>query len=352
MIRGYFRGGYNMIEVKCSNPDCDKTVKIYPYRLKETKNFFCSKECRAKFNSRPRKPKITVKCDLEGCENTVTMTENEFKQSKHHFCSKKCHDEFKKNRVKLICDYCGEEYEVPMNRFLRQQENHFCCVEHHNLFMSQKIKTKCDYCGKEYELAPNRYNRSQRHFCCPEHAKLGLKTNRYEMFDDYAELIITSKTYGEIRVKIDKEDVEKCKELTWIISHNKKLHSWYIQNNTWTNGVCKTLPLHRYLMECPKSMEIDHINRQTLDNRKCNLQVVTREQNVENRGVTRRSTTGILNVYKYGKKYQVGVTKNGVRHKVLGIETIEEAKEIAKNLRNTLMTNNMIDKLDNDSQGA
>ena len=345
------------VSVKCANPNCKGKgfVEVYPYRLKTTKNFFCCPECQAEFNSKPKKPQIAVKCDLDGCENIMYMTETEFKSSKTHFCCKAHHDEYKKNRVKLICDYCHEEYEVPFNRSLRKQEHNFCCKKHHDLFMMNRIKTICDYCGDEFEMTPSDYNRSKRHFCCPEHAKLGLKTNRYELFDDYAELIITSKTHGEKRVKIDLEDVEKCKELTWIVSYNKKLKSWYIQNNTWIDGVCKTTLLHRYLMNPPQDMEVDHQDRNVFNARKSNLKIVTRAENVENRGVTRRSTTGYLHVFREKRgTYRVCIRKNGVNHYKGCFTDIEEANKYAIELRNKLMTNNVFDRLQNneDSQGA
>lgn len=42
--------------------------------------------------------------------------------------------------------------------------------------------------------------------------------------------------------------------------------------------------LHRAIMgDIPEGYEIDHINRNTLDNRKDNLRIVTRSQNLQNR---------------------------------------------------------------------
>lgn len=42
--------------------------------------------------------------------------------------------------------------------------------------------------------------------------------------------------------------------------------------------------LHRVIMgDIPAGMEIDHINRNTLDNRRDNLRIVTRSQNLQNR---------------------------------------------------------------------
>lgn len=340
------------VTVKCANLNCKGKgfVEVYPYRLKTTKNFFCCPECQVEFNSKPKKPQIAVKCALEGCDKIKYVTETEFKKKKNFFCCKQHHDEFKKNRAVFVCDYCGREFEVPMNRALREQENHFCCKKHHDLFMQKRVKTHCAYCGAVIEMIQSKYERAEKHYCCPEHQYLDKKTNKYEIFDDYAELIITSKTHGEVRIKIDKEDVEKCQHLTWIANYNKRLKSWYIQNISFINGVAKTTYIHRYIMDCPADKEIDHQNHRFDDCRRQNLKIVTRAENIENRGVTRRSTTGVLNVYKYGKKYQVGVTKNGERHTRLGIDTIEEAAKIAKELRNTLMTNNILDRLDEDNQ--
>jgi hypothetical protein len=40
--------------------------------------------------------------------------------------------------------------------------------------------------------------------------------------------------------------------------------------------------MHRFIMDPPRSMVIDHINHNGLDNRKANLRVVTQQQNLWN----------------------------------------------------------------------
>lgn len=341
------------VTVKCANPNCRGKgfVEVYPYRLKTTKNFFCCPECQSEFNSKPKKPQIAVKCALEGCDKVKYVTETEFKSKKNFFCCKKHHDEFKKKQVTLICDYCGDEYSVSYSRSIRKQEHNFCKVECHNEFMKNRITAICDYCGDEYETIPSKYNPNGRNFCCEEHRLLGIKTNRYEIFDDYAELIITSKTHGEIRVKIDKEDVEKCKQLTWIANHYKRYNSWYIQNNTWIDGVCKTTLLHRYIMDCPPDKEVDHQLHDWKDCRKKFLKIVTRQENLENLRLSPKNKSGYRGVCfrKDMNKWQAYYSRDNHKVHVGFFDTAELANEAVVKARNEVMTNNVLDRINKEN---
>lgn len=63
--------------------------------------------------------------------------------------------------------------------------------------------------------------------------------------------------------------------------------------------------LHRQLMDPPRGMEVDHINGDTLDNRRSNLRVCTRQQNHRNR----RRSCGMSSLK--GVTYQA--SRNGAR---------------------------------------
>lgn len=101
------------------------------------------------------------------------------------------------------------------------------------------------------------------------------------------ELISLTRGYFAI---VDKEDVPKVKR-----------HKWHVQEgrgtpyaHTTING--KTLSMHRYLMGGDNNKEIDHINRDGLDNRKSNLRYSTKSQNRANVGIRKDNTSGYKGV--------------------------------------------------------
>jgi len=119
------------------------------------------------------------------------------------------------------------------------------------------------YCGKHYTQLRN-------------HGKILKRTmhDPNEIIDcgEYCEICLYNRQNQEVaRTKIDKEDLQKIK--------NYKLHF-----NTL--GYCGTgskgLLLHHLILDKKKGLDIDHINHDTLDNRKQNLRHCTRSQNMMN----------------------------------------------------------------------
>src|SRR5690348_16299255 len=51
--------------------------------------------------------------------------------------------------------------------------------------------------------------------------------------------------------------------------------------------------MHREIMNCPKDMQVDHINGDRLDNRKENLRIVTNSQNQMNRKASKYKYKGV-----------------------------------------------------------
>jgi len=79
---------------------------------------------------------------------------------------------------------------------------------------------------------------------------------------------------------IDDEDIEKCSEYRWhVLAMGKSKHEYI----TGYKQRCYKQPrirLHRFILGLAKEDErvVHHINGDTLDNRKVNLQIMTRSE--------------------------------------------------------------------------
>lgn len=122
--------------------------------------------------------------------------------------------------------------------------------------------------------------------------------------------IINSKTHGKKIVLLDDEDYD------YFVNNNIKLwinyaptvHNFYVifcKDN-------KRVRLHRFITKCPKGLQVDHVNHNTLDNRKENLRVVTLFQNQQNRVDNKSGKVGVywnardkVYVASIGKKWLV-----------------------------------------------
>lgn len=109
---------------------------------------------------------------------------------------------------------------------------------------------------------------------------------QYDILDDYARIHI--KYHGEYKFAlIDKDDVERCKSVgIWSMGKNG-----YIMN-------CKTgIYLHRFIMNCPDDMEVDHIYHDLLDCRKSKLRLSNSSQQKMNTHIRKDNTSGHRGVY-------------------------------------------------------
>ena len=93
-------------------------------------------------------------------------------------------------------------------------------------------------------------------------------------------MIEISLTRGKTTI-IDEKDLELISQYKWCaVEQGKKIKCWYAKTNI---GGGTALYLHRLLMNPPVGLEVDHINRNGLDNRRSNLRIATRSQNNANR---------------------------------------------------------------------
>ncbi len=115
---------------------------------------------------------------------------------------------------------------------------------------------------------------------------------------------------------VDDEDYE------WLSKHKWNFHR-YPKRRDGKEG----LLMHRAIMKPPDGYEVDHINRNTLDNRRSNLRIVSRKQNADNRGMFKNNTSGVKGVSIHKGKYQASYRHNGKLIYIGRYGTIEEAKQ-------------------------
>ena len=104
----------------------------------------------------------------------------------------------------------------------------------------------------------------------------------------------------------DVDDLEKVIELKWHIRHKPK-HD-YVCNVSCKNGKWKTISIHRLITNCPDGLVVDHINGNTLDNRKSNLRVCSNMENVWNSAVRDNNKSGVSGVCFISKRHSYEVT--------------------------------------------
>ena len=92
--------------------------------------------------------------------------------------------------------------------------------------------------------------------------------------------------------------------------------------------------MHRFIMDAPKNCCVDHINHNTLDNRKSNLRIVTHKQNLYNYTKTAKKTSSIYKgvyLHKQSKKWCAQIKVNG-NHLSLGLYDSEIKAAVAYNM--------------------
>jgi hypothetical protein len=76
-------------------------------------------------------------------------------------------------------------------------------------------------------------------------------------------------------------------------------------------------------------MRVDHENNRKSDNRIRNLRLATHAQNLQNTGIKRISTTGLLGVSKTKTgRYQAQITAEGAYRSLGTFDTAEEAARV------------------------
>ena len=136
--------------------------------------------------------------------------------------------------------------------------------------------------------------------------------NRIEICEDYAKVYFKDGTH----FICDKEDLKYVELRTW---HKSKAGRGYAAARI----DYKTTFFHRLIMNASDGKDIDHVNHNTLDNRKSNLREVTHAENTWNREYQSKYGRGI----RKDKKYNLYVVYLGRNNCIGSYKDLDEAKK-------------------------
>jgi len=144
------------------------------------------------------------------------------------------------------------------------------------------------------------------------------------------QLYFYSKRFGEQKTIVDDEDFErlkKLKNLKWCVV--KKRGHIYFQKRLPGKVLVE---LHRWIMNTPKGMYTDHIDQNTLDNRRCNLRICSNSANLRNGKIRINNKSGYPGVFfiKETKKWIAFIKVNYKRFHIGRFNTFNEAVDARK----------------------
>lgn len=166
--------------------------------------------------------------------------------------------------------------------------------------------------------------------------------NKFIKINDYYIIYCESRKKEVFEVFIDEDVFEKLKNSKYsIYAHwHRDSKGYYATITEYVNHNVKqkykSKVLHQMILPCPKGKMIDHINNNRLDNRKINLRIVNKSNNLRNRkSKNSNNTSGYRNVTWMGNHWRVQLQVNG-KNKLFTekFEDVHEAGAFAEKMRN------------------
>lgn len=102
-----------------------------------------------------------------------------------------------------------------------------------------------------------------------------------------------SKNYKKYTVIVSNEDFDWLNQYFWTVEFNHGNGDVYARMNVARN---KTVRLHRFILNAPDHLQVDHINGNTRDNRRENLRLCTLQQNNQNARAKKSNKSGYKGV--------------------------------------------------------
>jgi hypothetical protein len=131
-------------------------------------------------------------------------------------------------------------------------------------------------------------------------------------------------TQGKVTI-VDAEDYDFLSQWKWYCDGG----GYARRNSPRGDGKRVAILMHRFILDAPKGVEIDHRNRDTLDNRKSNLRLCNREENCRNKKKHSNNRSGYKGVSRHNDgRWQAEISVSGQKKYLGRFDTKEEAAKI------------------------
>lgn len=188
--------------------------------------------------------------------------------------------------------------------------------------------TKCLNCGRVMPTLTTNLLKTPPKKCvfCSNignHSGVSVATNTWAAYETYAVCNITT-TDGIVSTYISIDDYDAARNYTWRVS--KKRQKYYVVSGSFKKGT--QLYLHNMVAGKVDGLEVDHIDGNSLNNRRENLRMVSRQDNIDNQRATRIDNKIGIRGIAYStrdKCFKVDFNYHGVRFYTKHWSSIEEA---------------------------
>ena len=200
-------------------------------------------------------------------------------------------------------------------------------------------KYSCDICGRKFSKS----NRLYGYSLCKKHMHQYLKhrkfldnnprtesdLNEFRFLDDGSVEFDCYNKRQEVVAKfvIDAEDLQKVRYHKWRVDTNNRV----ITGNCTTKNPRRELS--RFLLDInDDDLVVDHVDGNSLNNRKSNLRPCTQSENLCNRHFMSNNTSGTIGVYydKHRRRWAPEIRKGYTRYHLGRYKTKEEAIFVRK----------------------
>lgn len=156
--------------------------------------------------------------------------------------------------------------------------------------------------------------------------------NEFEVRGNITAIFLKRKSGIVLETLIDTMDLERAHEFpyTWYPQWSDITKSFYVIGHSYEKGMAQTtVRLYRWITNAKDNDIVDHINHNTLDNRRCNLRITNKKTNSQNRkSANKNSQSGVRGVHynKQFKLWRAVVCLNGKNKHVGYFKELEEAE--------------------------